>query len=537
MRSYAGSDRGRRTNNEDVVWAEDHSGLYLVIDGMGGHRAGECAAQIACEVLRRRLSTPNLPDARTLKESIVEANNEIYNAAQADPEKFGMGCVLTVACIRNGHLLIGHVGDTRLYRIQRGVIEKLTRDHSPVGDMEAGGLLTEEEARRHPRRHQIYRDVGTKYRQADTPSFIDIYEETFPPDAALVLCSDGLTDVLSTDEIYQIVQRHAGHPQRSVRALIDSANEQGGKDNISLIVVEGDQFPSTTDPDGDATRRIPSSHAPRRRSGQGRLAAWLLLAATLVGLLIFYRASWSHLFSYFQRRPQALMVRPGGFSSIAVALAQAQAGDTVTVAPGIYRETVHLRSGVTLMGEGFVQLAPPEFPAVVADRVTQAAMRGFEIDGPEHPRPERPAILLTDADASIRYINVAGNTRVGVELRGGGQSVIRDTTVAGHEIGVLIYGDARPELQGNLIVRNSIGVLAAERSRPAIFLNLVLENQKREVIVDAEAVPTRFDTNMIGLAGADIRNPDLKNRLDPEHNNVYVALLQGIGAKGTQPKP
>jgi parallel beta-helix repeat protein len=533
MQSYAGSDPGRRENNEDIVWAEDRTGLYIVVDGMGGHRGGERAAAIACDVLRRCLATADGVDARKLKESIAQANNEIYATAQTELVNTGMACVLTVALVRGDRLLIGHVGDTRLYRIHEGTIKKLTRDHSPVGDLEADGLITEEEAMRHPRRHYVYRDVGVVRRGADDPEFIDVYEETFSADAALVLCTDGLVDAVTSAEIWQIVSRHAGKPERAVKELIDLANERGGKDNISVIVVEGDGF---ADAVGEETTRGSIDARKLKRSRIGTRAKWgTLIVALVIFIMVIMALAQMRARGFFPfrpRQPQEFVVKAEGYGPIADAISRARPGDTIKITSGIYREAVRLRSGVNLVGEGQAQLMPAQFPALVAEKVNDVTIRGLEINVPEGQKITSAAVLLSDANVLISNCQVMGDTRIGVEIRGADKSIITGSAISGHEIGILIYGAAAPRLQSNRIVKNTIGILSAEHSRPAISENEIVENHKREVIVEETSVPTRFDKNVIGRTGVEMRNADLEKKLDVKGNNIYI---QSPNRRGKEP--
>ena len=157
-----------------------------------------------------------------------------------------MACVLTVAVIENGRAVIGHVGDTRLYKLRPDGIEKITQDHSPVGEREDAGELSEADAMRHPRRNEVYRDVGSEPHNAHDPDFIDIYEIPVEPDAALLICSDGLTDMVSLAAIGQIVapggrgrparrpgarrrrERRRGERQRQLRICGERTVRQAG---------------------------------------------------------------------------------------------------------------------------------------------------------------------------------------------------------------------------------------------------------------------------------------------------------------------
>src|SRR5215831_5838880 len=193
----AGSDPGRvRQNNEDAFHSDPDRGIFLVVDGIGGHVAGEQAAAIAVERVRGRLERQTGTVEQRVREAITMANNEILRAARSNPEWEGMACVLTLAVLENGSAVVGHVGDSRLYQIRRGEIRKITHDHSPVGEREDAGELEEAEAMRHPRRNEVYRDVGSEEHTPDDPDFIEIQHIGFDPDTAILLCSDGLSDLV-----------------------------------------------------------------------------------------------------------------------------------------------------------------------------------------------------------------------------------------------------------------------------------------------------------------------------------------------------
>ena len=154
-----------------------------------------------------------------------------------------MACVLTVAVVDEQRATIGHVGDTRLYKLRGDGIEKVTRDHSPVGEREDAHEISEIEAMRHRRRNEVYRDVGLGAARARRiPISSTCYEIPFEPDAALLLCSDGLTDLVESATINRIVTQLAGRPHDVVDALIEAANDAGGKDNVTVVYVEGELF-------------------------------------------------------------------------------------------------------------------------------------------------------------------------------------------------------------------------------------------------------------------------------------------------------
>jgi serine/threonine protein phosphatase PrpC len=250
----AATDPGReRANNEDRVLCEPDLGIFAVIDGVGGESAGEIAAETALEVLRARLSRRTTDSARLVREAIALANRQIYERARTDARLAGMSCVLTVAVLDGGKVTVGQVGDSRLYSLAPGDIRKVTPDHSPVGAREDAGDLSEIEAMRHPRRNEIFRDVGSSPHEPDDARWIDVLEVPFEASGALLLCSDGLSDMLPSREILETVESNAGSPRAAVRALIERANAAGGKDNVSAVLVLGDRF----------------AEAVRRRDGGG----------------------------------------------------------------------------------------------------------------------------------------------------------------------------------------------------------------------------------------------------------------------------
>jgi len=165
------SDPGReRENNEDRVLCDPERGIFAVIDGVGGESGGEIAAQTALEILQARLSRRTTDAARLIREAIALANKQIYEKARANPTLAGMACVLTVAVVDGAQVTIGHVGDSRLYLVKPGQIRKITKDHSPVGAREDVGEISEAEAMSHPRRNEIFRDVGSAPHEPDEAS-------------------------------------------------------------------------------------------------------------------------------------------------------------------------------------------------------------------------------------------------------------------------------------------------------------------------------------------------------------------------------
>jgi serine/threonine protein phosphatase PrpC len=282
--SGAATDTGRlRDHNEDRHWIDPARGIYLVVDGVGGQVAGEIAAETAVEAIRGSFAgaegDSSEPEAR-VRRAIALANNRIFELAQSRPELAGMACVLTLALVEDGRATIGHVGDSRLYLIWRGAIRKLTRDHSPVGEGEDSGTLSEAEAMQHPRRHEIYRALGAAPHDAADAGFIEIRRCRLRPDAALLLCSDGLTDQLTAEEIRDIAESYTGDAEAVARELVEAANLAGGRDNITALFAAGPAFRRA----GSATRpRLARASLPARllRSRMAFLTYGLLLGMLL----------------------------------------------------------------------------------------------------------------------------------------------------------------------------------------------------------------------------------------------------------------
>jgi PPM family protein phosphatase len=294
-RAGVATDPGlQRTINEDRAIVDEALGIFLVIDGLGGHAAGEMAAETALRAITGHLEAAALEGRRDVEENIrraiTEANNQIYFLAQQNEDWRGMACVLTLAVADEERVTVGHVGDSRLYLIWNGNLRKLTSDHSPVGEQEEHGELTEEEAMQHPRRNEVFRDVGSQPHEPHDPQFIQTRTFRFRQDAALLLCSDGLSDVLTSSEISGIVERYDGDPDATARQLVEAANEAGGKDNISVVFVAGADFLGS---DSNTLVEVRPRHAATRmRETKGRWRpalrnALLLIAGMILGILLW----------------------------------------------------------------------------------------------------------------------------------------------------------------------------------------------------------------------------------------------------------
>ena len=209
--------------------------LLAVADGMGGHKAGEIASDMAVQILITKLSRdyaavrPTNDILPALKRAIGELNTEIHMAA-ARPQTRGMGTTLTAAAIVGSILAIGHVGDSRAYLLRDGRIRQLTRDHSWVGDQMAKGLITRRDAETHPWRNILTRAIGM-----DPNIEVDDVAVKVRRSDLLLICSDGVHSLIRDDELASVLKDSAD-PQSSCREIVDLANAKGGNDNITVVV-------------------------------------------------------------------------------------------------------------------------------------------------------------------------------------------------------------------------------------------------------------------------------------------------------------
>lgn len=473
----AGSDPGReRENNEDRVVCDPERGIYAVVDGVGGEQGGEIAAQTAVEILQARLSRRTTDASRLIREAIALANKQIYDQAQANPALAGMACVLTVAVVDGDQATIGHVGDSRLYLLRPGDIKKITRDHSPVGSREDTGEISEAEAMSHPRRNEIFRDVGSAPHEPDEEGFIDITQIRFEPDSALLICSDGLSDLVTSQAMLSLVEDNAANPKAAVQALIDAANQAGGKDNVSVVLVEGERFAAAA----SRSRKEPAAASARpalrgagvaRGGGGSRILGVfasrpaVLFYGAILGAFAFAAFGQGLLQFLPGQHPVAhanvlrVGAGDGGTATITEALAQAGPGQTVEVAPGIYREALQLRSGVSLVSRvprGALILPPAGsgVPAVTAQGVEGARIAGFRISG-DAQAPLQVGLRLADSAVEVDGVEISGAQTAAIDLAGADRSEIRHSYLHDNPGGgVLVEASAAPRLQSNLIAGN-----------------------------------------------------------------------------------
>jgi serine/threonine protein phosphatase PrpC len=217
--------RRRRRNEDAFVVAPP---LFAIADGMGGAKAGEVASRLAAAAIPKEGA-----DRVDVAELIREANRRVFERASVDPSASGMGTTMTVALVDDDHVTIGHVGDSRAYRLRDHRLEQLTEDHSLVAELVRSGRLSPEEAETHPQRSAITRSVGT-----EAVVDVDTFTVESRPGDVFLICSDGLTDMVEEDRIADVVEQNRDDLERAVKQLIADANRSGGEDNVTVICFE-----------------------------------------------------------------------------------------------------------------------------------------------------------------------------------------------------------------------------------------------------------------------------------------------------------
>ena len=304
LRAGSATDPGMvRTNNQDSVLAEVTT--FVVADGMGGHAGGEIASATAVSSLRRSLMSTTT--AEGLMEAVREANRAVGDASLDDPDLAGMGTTAVAAVLvgtdTGDRLLIANVGDSRAYHFHEGILEQVTEDHSMVAELLRDGSITQAEAANHPQRHVITRVLGT------SPDVdVDLFELRLNEGDRVLLCSDGLTNEVSEEEIIRVL-RSISDPTEAAEDLVRRANAHGGNDNISVVVVDALLAEEVTGPAAIGTAAPPAAPsstlgidkegeswwARRKRLGMRRAITFrvflfvLLVAGVIVGAVYFLR--------------------------------------------------------------------------------------------------------------------------------------------------------------------------------------------------------------------------------------------------------
>ena len=241
IKAYAKSDVGKvREMNQDYYYISnslDEVQLYILADGMGGYNGGEIASKIAVETAKNYIEN-NFKEIEKDRDSIIQllgssmeyANMVVYEKSQEKPELHGMGTTLEICLIYNNKVYIEHIGDSRIYRIRKEFIRKLTQDHSYVQKLVKEGKITKEQAEVHPQKNMLTRALGCN-------AFVepDVMVKGFLKDDILVMCSDGLTNMVKTEIIYQEASKNI---EQAPKELVRIANENGGKDNVTVVIIK-----------------------------------------------------------------------------------------------------------------------------------------------------------------------------------------------------------------------------------------------------------------------------------------------------------
>jgi PPM family protein phosphatase len=486
LQSAYRTDPGRvRTNNEDVPLIDRERGVFGVIDGVGGQAAGEFAAAIAYDVILQRLARPLGTPAERVREAIALANNEIFRRAGTSHELAGMTCVVTLAIASEGRLTIGHVGDSRLYKLGPDGIQKLTHDHSPVGEREDAQEITEIDAMRHPRRHEVFRDVGGGFRDKDEDDYVEVIEEPLERDAAILLCTDGLTDMVPSTTIERLVRLHASTPEAVVDALISAANEAGGRDNVTVVYAEGPDFARAVRGRSSsgapaAPPRIPDrpvDQEPPQREANSHAAArffhWIVHSRTTWFAIGAIAGVLGTLFLLVWRTPETEIagtrIIPAGpnasltYSSLASAVSTALPGDVLRLEPGVYGDRVTLGNGVSLVARipgsvSFVRPATPtapasgEWTAITANGDLGSRISGIRIESTLE-LPIDVGIRVAGQGKTLDLVELSGPMRAGLELAPGASARLSGGHFSVPAVAILVGDEGQLEAAGNIILR------------------------------------------------------------------------------------
>ena len=230
-----------RENNEDSVTVDEPTRLGILADGMGGYNAGEVASGMATTFIKSELGRwlaqagrhANSREVRRAMEICVDnANRSIFNAANSNPQYSGMGTTLVVGVFQDGRLMLGHIGDSRCYRLRAAQLEQITKDHSLLQEQMDAGLITPEQAATSTNKNLVTRALGV-----EDAVLLEVNEHKVEPGDLFLMCSDGLSDMLDDEAIAQILSSEGSLEQKSVQ-LIDAANANGGRDNISVLLAQ-----------------------------------------------------------------------------------------------------------------------------------------------------------------------------------------------------------------------------------------------------------------------------------------------------------
>ncbi len=239
MLNFANTSVGKaRKTNQDYYYISEDGNLNVLADGMGGYAGGEIASRLAVLSVVEYIKEHFDKNKQYQKEKILEiiknamtyANSKVYHKAKENEELEQMGTTLEVCLIYKERAFIGHIGDSRVYRIRKGIMRKLTKDHSYVQTLVEDGTITKEEAEHHPKKNMLIKALGCE----DTAE-VDVMVKGFLKDDIILICSDGLTNMVSEEQIYNTINNNL---ENAAQNLINEANNNGGLDNITLIILK-----------------------------------------------------------------------------------------------------------------------------------------------------------------------------------------------------------------------------------------------------------------------------------------------------------
>ena len=296
------TDPGKqRQNNEDTFIAEENTGgrfiIAAVIDGVGGYEGGEIAAELARETFLKQLQNPKEDLITVLSNCFASANDRILQEKQVNSDYSNMACVATlaVADVANNQFYYAHVGDTRLYLLRDNSLVKISHDQSFVGFLEDSGRLTEDAAMDHPKRNEISKALGFERSLSNNADYIETGQSPFLSGDMLLLCSDGLTDLVNSKTITEILSQPVSLADKA-KQLVDAANQNGGKDNITVVLVKNDKspvkhaaiIPKITEPKiAKQQPLVPEPLIVKTKSGKGVITLLSILLLLFIGISIY----------------------------------------------------------------------------------------------------------------------------------------------------------------------------------------------------------------------------------------------------------
>ena len=241
IKAYAKSDKGKvREMNQDYYYMSnsiDEIQIYILADGMGGYNGGEIASKLAVQSAKsyiednfRQIKKDRENIIKLIKDSMEYANMVVYEKAKGNQELQGMGTTLEIALIHNNKVYIGHIGDSRIYRIRKEFIRKLTQDHSYVQKLVKDGTITKEQAAHHPQKNMLMKALGCNIFAEP-----DVMVKGFLKDDILIMCSDGLSNLVTQEIIYEKASRDI---EQATKDLVELANDNGGYDNITVVIIK-----------------------------------------------------------------------------------------------------------------------------------------------------------------------------------------------------------------------------------------------------------------------------------------------------------